>query len=108
MLPGTGRPYIPLYVGGALPCKSYVGQLLDIPEPQCPHLYDGHSSALAVLLKRIKQDQCESRSSLVAWWLGFWAFSAMTQVQSLVRELTSHKPKKKKSVNHRTENGSLG
>ena len=74
----------------------------------CPHLYDGHSSALAVFLKRIKQDECESRSSLVAWWLGFWAFTAMTQVQSLVGELTSRKPKKMKSVNHRTGNGSLG
>ena len=28
---------------------------------------------------------------LVAYWLGFWAFSTVTQVQSLVRELISHK-----------------
>ena len=31
-------------------------------------------------------------SSLVAWWLGFWAFTAMARVQSLVGELRSHKP----------------
>ena len=30
-------------------------------------------------------------SSLVAWWLGFWAFTAIAQVQSLVRELRSRK-----------------
>ena len=39
-------------------------------------------------------------SSLMAWWLQFWAFIAVAQVQFLVRELRSYKPhsvvKKKK------------
>ena len=40
-------------------------------------------------------------SSLVAWWLGFWAFTAVARVQSLVRELRSHEPRgilKKKKI----------
>ena len=71
------------------------GKLLDIPELQCPHLYDGHSSALAVLLKELnKMNVNQGAPGDLA--LGFWAFTAMTQVQSLVGALTSRKPKKKK------------
>ena len=39
------------------------------------------------------------KSSLVAYWLEFWAFTAVAQVQSLVRELrfyTAKGAKKKK------------
>ena len=84
------------------------GKLLDIPELQCPHLYDGHSSALAVLLKELnKMNVNQGAPGDLA--LGFWAFTAMTQVQFLVGALTSRKPKKKKkSMNHRTGDGSLG
>ena len=32
-----------------------------------------------------------TESSLVAYWLGLWTFTAMAQVQSLVRELRSGK-----------------
>jgi len=31
-------------------------------------------------------------SSPMAWWLQFWAFIAVAQVQFLVRELRSYKP----------------
>ena len=47
-----------------------------------------------------------TESSLVAYWLGLWTFTAMAQVQSLVRELRSgklqivtKKEKKKKKTN---------
>ena len=44
-----------------------------------------------------------TESSLVAWWLGFQAFTSVAWVQSLVRGLRSHKPhgttKKKKKKN---------
>ena len=36
--------------------------------------------------------QTKKGISLVAQWLGFWAFTAMAQLQSLVWELISHKP----------------
>ena len=36
--------------------------------------------------------QTKKGISLVAQWLGSWAFTAVTQVQSLARELKSHKP----------------
>ena len=32
------------------------------------------------------------RSSLVAWWLGFWVFTAVAWVHSLVKELSPCKP----------------
>jgi len=31
----------------------------------------------------------------VAYWLGFWVFTALAQVQSLIREVGSHKPQVK-------------
>ena len=40
----------------------------------------------------IKAKQCRCGGSLVAWWLGFWAFTAVVWIQSLVRELGPHKP----------------
>ena len=47
----------------------------------------------------------ERGRSLVVYWLGFGAFTAGAQVQSLVRELRSHRPhiqsKKKKKIKHR-------
>ena len=38
----------------------------------------------------------ETGSSLIACWLGFRAFTAVAWVQSLIRELRSHKPNQKK------------
>ena len=40
----------------------------------------------------IKAKQCRCAGSLVAWWLGFWAFTAVVWIKSLVRELGPHKP----------------
>ena len=40
----------------------------------------------------IKAKQCRCGGSLVAWWLGFWAFTAVVWIKSLVRELGPHKP----------------
>ena len=38
----------------------------------------------------------------MAYWLGFWVFTVMTQVQSLVGELRYHEPKKKRGGEKRT------
>ena len=46
--------------------------------------------------------QTHSGSSLVAYRLGFWVFTVMTQVQSLVGELRYHEPKKKRGGEKRT------
>ena len=35
--------------------------------------------------------KCLIREPLAAWWLGFWVFTAIAQVQSLVGELRFHK-----------------
>ena len=46
-------------------------------------------------------------NSLAVQWLGLGTFTAVSLVQSLVRELRSHKlPKKKKSMNEQEESRS--
>lgn len=42
--------------------------------------------------KSYHQIKYRTGSSLVAWTLGFWAFTAMARIQSLVSELRSSKP----------------
>ena len=37
------------------------------------------------------KSRCLIREPLVAWWLAFWVFTTIVQVQSLVRELRFHK-----------------
>ena len=55
-------------------------------------------------------EQGRQGSSLVAWWLGFQAFTAVARVQSLVGELRSCKPhgaaKKKRTRGTEAERGS--
>ena len=56
----------------------------------CPFLKNFHYKTFLTCKKY--QEYEEIGSSLVAEWLAFQAFTAMTQVQSLVRELRSFKP----------------
>ena len=53
-------------------------------------------------LATIKSKHLQTGNSLVVQWLGLCAFTARAQVQSLVRELRSHKPlgaaKKKEKI----------
>ena len=57
------------------------------------------------------KDELIIRNSLVAWWLGFWAFTAVAQVQSLFRELRFYtakgakkeRKKERKKINYKSE-----
>ena len=51
-----------------------------------------------------KKKKLSNGNSLVVWWSGFCAFTAVTQVQSLVRELASWKPRGQKKYISKNSN----
>ena len=94
------------------PQGYYTSPELSITRPlihECIRLHGCHTKyhRLGGLKDRRFSHRCggqksKIKSSLVAKWLGFWAFTPMAQFHSLVRELRSHKLdgrfKKKKKI----------
>lgn len=96
MLPGPGKPHIPLLweagIGRALPFKSFwpwLGRFLDLPELQCPYLYNGHGNALVVLWKELNKMSVSQRTEVGSLgqeggrgWLPLWEHQKIGRVST--------------------------